>query len=145
MPFPLRAFLFALGLLAVIGTLWSQLMARRSRRWPTTDGRVIQSELVTDPDPREGGTRVEIAYVYWVGGREFKSTRVTFASAIHTQRYKAMVLTRFPLGSQVQVHYDPSAPHTAVLSIEPSPVWLIGAVVGLFFVAFGVLAPLAER
>jgi hypothetical protein len=141
MPFPLRAFLLVLGLLAVVGTLWSQRMTRRSASWPTTEGKVVRSELFTDRDAYEGGTRAEIAYVYVVGGREYRSTRVTFASAIYSTAYKAMVLKHYPLGARVRVHYDPSAPHTAVLSVEPSQVWLIGAVVGLFFVAFGVWAP----
>ena len=113
--------------------LWRGL---RAREWPTTPGTVRSSRLVERSSGRSTVEVVEVRYEYRVGERRLASNRVWVSNRASAAE-KADALARFPVGTAVEVHVDPSEPSQAVLV----PGWTDGMlVVGLRGMALLALA-----
>jgi hypothetical protein len=123
------------GILLALGvgfTLWSaQLVATAHavRAWPTAEGLVTESELLSAHEPHDLTTPMytaSITYTYTVGSRGYAASRVTFADHSSSRPAgMAAVVARYPLGSSVSVHYDPAEPASAVLE-TPTPLPVYG-------------------
>jgi hypothetical protein len=90
---------------AVVGraALTMIAVARASRRWPTSRGRVVRSEI------REN--RAFIRYAYPVAGEEYEGRDVAAGDwPYQTARTVARRVQRYPSGAQVTVYYDPGDP-----------------------------------
>jgi Flp pilus assembly protein CpaB len=85
---------------------------KRAAQWPGTRGRVIQSELYwgTDADGKPA-QEVAVTYEYVVAGQTLRSTRVKFGFAPKP----LPTVRKYPLGTDVQVFYNPAKPAEAVL------------------------------
>ena len=136
--FGLLVFLFALGFTRAV---------RQAARWPVTRGRIIASGTDTfrDYDTDAGRRRIRhkpsVVYEYEVNGRQYKGDRVTFGvvtSSSHSgvsQRLAA----RYPVGTEVDVHYNPKAPGESVLrphSVLHYLLWVVAA--AMFALAWAV-------
>lgn len=117
-----------LVLLAVMGAGgWSfvrQLadlgMACASRRWPSTPGRIVRSEVVHAGYAMGETEQVQvpsIEYSYTVSGREWRGHTVCFEPRLYTTfRIRAdEVQQRYGVGTEVAVFYDPTDPGRACL------------------------------
>lgn len=88
--------------LAMIG------LARASRRWPSSSGRIVRSEIRDD--------RAFIRYGYAVEGEEYEGSDVASGDRPYrTARSAARRLQRYPVGAPVTVYYDPRQPRIAIL------------------------------
>ena len=148
--------LFGLIFLAVgIGlSLWGLSVlsnAKASTAWPTVQGTVTSSEVNRESKTRRTNGRsrrsttysAEVSYTYQVEGAEYSANRVSFgeyssSNASHAQS----IVSRFPAGKEVPVHYNPEDPSTAVLeagvswsSYIPLGLGAIFSIVGLIVVA----------
>lgn len=110
--------------------------ARQARGWPATAGEVIESRV----EQRVSRYYPVVAYRYSVDGRSFTSRVIGLSS--ERQRFGTFqeaqaVIVSYPVGSQVQVRYNPDNPSRAALIINEPPIEvllaiLIGAVIGGF-------------
>lgn len=108
-----------------------------SRSWPATEGRIVRSTL--EESRKDGKTHysADIGYEYQLDGRTLTGSRVWIGDAYSSSpgnEFRTAV-KRYPVGRQVQVHYDPQDPTESVL--EPGPTWS-GSL--LFLIGLGVLA-----
>jgi hypothetical protein len=143
-------------LLALFGLLWlagfafihfrAVAKAQASETWPTAMGTLTRSEIVVEEDSdQDGGTTTwynpVVAYSYNVAGEAIEGSRIRFATMRRGSRKKAEeVLARYRAGDNVTVRYNPEKPKEAVLeSQKPGPLYLIMALAGLIFIAFGLL------
>lgn len=120
-------------------SLWLRMMNARAQAWPSTLGRVIKSELV--PDPHDNETNVAVIYEFTVGGRTFTSTRIAFAGMRNDSQSQANLIARFPVGSEVDVYFDPINPTSSALIRSPSNLWQWGVATSLLLAAVAILAP----
>lgn len=118
-------------------------LARASRDWPTTSGRVVANRtLVVRKSHTNPGVRVDITYEYELGGVRHQGTRVRFARTNNLAKEDAeRTAQSYPVGSRVTVHHDPAEPGLATLETTvPRHVQVLLAVA--IFVALAVVAGL---
>ncbi len=107
--FPFGAFFYAQG-------RWNLARARASRRWPTAPGVVQSDEVERRQTSYFMFYKLTLSYRYEVGGTSYEGDRVQFGPARVAERELIERLeTKYPPGAQVNVHYDPNDPSTAVL------------------------------
>jgi hypothetical protein len=126
---------FALGvptaaLLVAVGAFGFFVIERRRQKaiesWPTTRGRITDSELVenafytrdSDRDDRTVRTyRPDIRFVYRVADTDYANTtwKPGGTMSYGTKRFGEEVVARYPAGQDVTVYYDPAHPDVAVL------------------------------
>ena len=87
--------------------------AAASAQWPTTSGRVDSSRVVSDQRSDSASQSPLVEYSYEVGGQTYAAKRVSFDLAATLLADK--VVAQYPVGSEVQVAYDPADPNVAVL------------------------------
>lgn len=133
--------LWLVGLLALPGLLAVMIVRiswqnRRTRHWPHTMGRIVESRrtardirskearLVTSGDPGMASVVTteqvdrknfaDIAYDYTVAGRTYRGHQV--APGIDPGNLDVVeTLQRYPEGKVVTVHYDPASPGDSIL------------------------------
>jgi hypothetical protein len=108
--------------------LWaSQRQVSEARGWAETAGRIVKS-TVEHYQQRVGGARsgtlvtfyeAVVEYSYQANGRDHHSTQLSFGGkAAGSQALAEAKAARYPVGSQVMVHYDPKNPSNAVLDLK---------------------------
>lgn len=139
------------GLAATILLLIAGIQTRkamRSKSWPTTEGVVLASDVVSTHSS-EGGTsyRADVAYRYNVGERTYTNDLVAFGAKNSFGGYGGAVKTadKYVPGSPVRVHYDPNKPQTAVLETRSAAGCMMGIMGAVFLcvAVFGVAMGLA--
>ncbi|HLM58000.1 MAG TPA: DUF3592 domain-containing protein [Pyrinomonadaceae bacterium] len=102
--------------------------ARAVRRWSPVAATVIESEAVWGRTTRGGRTAwtwlPRLTYQYEVGGRVYQGRRIAFYKR-RTGFGAQELVARHPVGSLVQVHYDPARPEEAVLDPSFPARWLL--------------------
>ena len=107
-------------------TFWAKPVlsnARNSVNWPTVTGVITESELKTHSDSDGTTYSAAITYHYTVDENEIHGDRVWFgdnySSSDLGQHQK--VVSRYPVGDEVDVYYKPDDPFISVL--EPGAVF----------------------
>jgi hypothetical protein len=121
--------LFGLGITST-GVVRSQVAAT----WPEVNGKIVQSHHV------RGGAktsdRVDVEYAYEVRGIVHTGTRINYA-IIWGSGFTRATQRRYPLGGEVQVHYDPSDPTRSVLEVNVSSFYWLGLLVSVLALWWG--------
>lgn len=119
-------------------TYWPAI---QSSNWPMTKGRITASRL----QPYGSEFKPVVEYEYTVGATTYTSDRIRLDQAMTGVRAAAeSVVARYPLGSEVLVHYHLESPDQAVL--EPGATLFVPVLIALVvfkLVAVGVLPPVA--
>lgn len=114
--------------------LWQVWLARSSRNWPSTVGRVLGSDVRYD-EHRLGRTHAtaSVRYEYEVEGRTYRGYRVRFGGWLNANPTDAgRTVIRYRAGSPVSVRYDPRRPRRCTLERRVSRlVWMFLAI-GVF-------------
>ena len=116
------------------------LQVRESLSWPATNGVVLVSEI----EERSGGERKpHVEYSYQVNHRQYRSRQIGFDLPDHPggKGRVESIISRYPVGSPVQVFYPPYNPQFAVLETGDFYPFLAPMFIGGFmfcFSAFGV-------
>ncbi|MBN1536535.1 MAG: DUF3592 domain-containing protein [Anaerolineales bacterium] len=128
-----------LGVFLIYSAIKGRQKAGESQQWPSTAGQIAEARVTrsmhTDSD---GDTSYSYAphvrYTYQVGGQEFTGDKITFGfTKTHSSESKAQqALSRFPLGGQVSVYYNPASPEEAVLE-RTAGGSTVGMVIGIVF------------
>lgn len=107
--------------------------------WSPAHATVVESAAVwgiTGSGGRTAGTWLpRFTYQYEVGGRLYTGKRIAFYRRCTGSRAQALV-ARHPVGSRVQVFYDPARPEESVLERDLRGSWVLLASA----LAFGILA-----
>jgi hypothetical protein len=113
---------YALGLgLLIVGVVLFYLnRGLSSQRWPALEARVTASSVAEDSD---GQCSVSVTYTYSVGDETYVRSE-TLTVCLPTRENAEQVRERHPVGGAVEVRYNPSRPHVAVLRPGAS-VWLL--------------------
>ena len=140
------ALLAGFGVAVTLFALVFHAAVRRAAKWPTVAGVVTASGVEAHRVTGEYGAaqvryRSAVVYAYAVNGREYAGDRLTVGVTVTASfpGYAAWAAARYPVGSEVAVHYDPLDPGASVLRPR-SPLhhllWVIAAT--LFALAWGI-------
>ena len=130
-----------LGGATLILAWWnSRQRAKGARAWPTTQGMILKSDLITHViwinGIRTTTYKPVVEYRYTVMGRPFTGTRVAFGSYSYDIKKGEGFVEKFAVGTQVTVYYNPEKLEESVL--EPayagSAAFLTA---GILFILFG--------
>jgi hypothetical protein len=143
------AFVFgAIGTGILTWTAVNFVYALLSRSWPKAIGAVIASDLRRSRDS-EGGYlyRNEVSNRYSVDGQEFVATRSRFGDrlVVSWSAAAAKLVRRYPVGSVVHVHDDPTDPSEAVLEAGINGLLFAAAGMGTGFVFFALISAFVRR
>ncbi len=102
------------------GGFWFMLQRHRkaaaaAATWPSVEGRITASEVLTRRDEGELEYRPHVAYAYAVGGRAYAGDRVRFGLTRYGLDPAKRLCARYAVGNAVQVYYDPTDPSHSVL------------------------------
>jgi hypothetical protein len=109
-----------IGVLVVLAAIFAEaitipmfLKARQVAGWPTTVGRVFQSDY---DEALHGTVTAKIRYEFYVENKRYESRQVRTRgqSSKHEEDILPLV-ERFPVGSQPTVYYNPANPSDAYL------------------------------
>ena len=117
--------LFGFGLVMLMFFYAARRSAKEAATWPSVRGKIVKSgveEYQERDDDDEGRNRWHTAYrptveyAYPVSGREFRGNQINYAMNVSAGRgYAEKVAARYPVGGEVDVHYDPKNPGTSAL------------------------------
>jgi hypothetical protein len=116
--------------------------AKESESWPTSPGVITRCDHVNKKKGSGFVVRSDIAYSFSANGKEYTSDRLWFGPSQDAYAN----LARYPKGSAVTVHYQPSDPSIAVLETGTrgaDSYWSIGMgsvliMMGLLMAAFAI-------
>jgi hypothetical protein len=90
-----------------------------SAAWPSVQGRIVRSELVSRMTTGSGMSSqtqsAEVGYEYEVDGQVLKSFRVTYGLGEHDIEDSRALLKRFPVGQDVAVYCRPGDARASLL------------------------------
>ncbi len=110
--------------------------ARLSLLWPTANGKVVSTNMAqhvsvdSDTHQRSVSYQPIVNYEYQIDNTHFSGQRIAFGADSFDYNTAQKVLQRYPIDTDVQVHYDPNDPDSAVLETSASG--------GTLFVAIGI-------
>jgi hypothetical protein len=129
-----HGFLFfaAAGLISALVVLSDLAETQAARRWPAVPGTVLSSRAEGHSTLVSGGGSQTatvwsplVEYSFRVGERTYHGSRIAFGPEVAGGRAMAdAVVARYPEGSPVTVHYDPSNPAHATLETNLAFRWV---------------------
>ncbi len=130
----------AIGLMALGAGVWTLIRSLRTEQWPVTDGVVRSAGVAAQSGGSDGDTySPEVTYTYQVGGVDYTGKKVAVGQMSSSRDYALGVLSRYPIGKKVSVHFSPADPAEAVLETGiHGGTWICFAV-GTGFVLFGAM------
>ncbi|MBL4884939.1 MAG: DUF3592 domain-containing protein [Planctomycetaceae bacterium] len=112
-------------------------MAKASQDWPSTNGSVLSSEVVSNRD-NDGDTsyRPQIEYSYQVDGQDYQQGNIRYDGdwGSSNSSYAHKTVREYPIGKQVDIYYDPENVTEAVL--EPGVTWASYSILGFGLIFF---------
>jgi hypothetical protein len=144
-------FVMGMGIIWLVVTIQNMQAARDSGDWLSTTGVIeetwVEREERTDADGEtEDYFKPYVRYSYTVNGSVYSSQRIDFGSqrSHNTSSGAEKFLTKYPVGAEVDVYYDPAAPREAVLVREASgATW--GLIGGSAMVLFSIIGWIGVR
>ncbi|MCP3872656.1 MAG: DUF3592 domain-containing protein [Desulfobacteraceae bacterium] len=119
--------------------------------WPTVSGIIISSDIRQSTEWERKGIKTgrdrtlylpNILYNYEVQGKKYRSYSVFFEGAVdYLGRANAReIVSRYPPGKNVSVHYNPENPQIAVLETGIKYTHLLFPATGILFILLGLWA-----
>lgn len=119
---PFVAALGGFGLLLVLFALGLTGMVWQAARWPVVRGQILDAGVADVLDTRgDGPSRTQyqasVLYAYEVNGRRYQGTCIMLGVTVFATLpgLAQWTVARYPVGSEVEVHYNPQNPGEAVL------------------------------
>jgi hypothetical protein len=116
----LAIILFIAGLIDILIILYYWLKSIESKKWETTNGKILTSDVSKMRDTNEGDSilyKPEICYSYNVFSEKYISNRIrilfNYYSSSSLRSFK--LTNKYPKDSNVVVFYNPNKPSEAVL------------------------------
>jgi hypothetical protein len=126
------------------------------KKWPTTTGRIVRSEVTTSvrqhrrPNRPGGDYNVtmyapRIVYAYETGGHSYEGDDVGWSTTANKRSVAEKQVKRYPLKSEVKVFYNPDDPAEATLAPTVGKLawilWFIAGAIAFAAYAVGWLLP----
>ncbi len=128
----------AIGAGVAIAARVTKERVKRSQLWPSVSGSVTKSYLRSSQSSCQSGYAPELEYTYWVD-RQYVGRRIDLWLERHQSHAEAEeYCASHPVGSEVEVFYNPTDPSDSCLERRDSMLWMI-ELIGLVFVGGGVL------
>lgn len=128
------------GAIATLYYLREAIRGLGSKRWPTTNGTVIASEI-SSVYYETVTYFAKIKYEYILESEKCSSSKIAFLDDFSSISESGPIRNsyQYPAGTQVKVYYHPYKPELSVLRPGLSPnLWvLVRFVIGLFFFIHG--------
>ena len=134
-PYAIILSLFILG--GLFATIWGLLIilkARKTQQWPCVDGIIEESRLASG----NNDLLPQIEFSFTIGQSAYRQSMKFSSDITPTQEFAASYLQKYPVGSKVQVYYNPENPEDA--TTEPGlgkGDWLVFAI-GVGTLLFGI-------
>ena len=142
--------------LLLLGSLWvagfgyapvrAVGQARAAETWPVAAGSVVSCEVVEEESSDRDDTSSTwynpvVTYSYSAGAGTLTGRRLRFGNYRSATRKRAeAALAPYRQGQPVSVRYTPAKPDECVLeTTRPGPLYLVMALFGFLFIAFGLL------
>jgi hypothetical protein len=138
------------GLLVFLFGLAFMRYVRQASRWPVVPGRVVASGVESYRKWWADGSysrryrthyKSSVLYTYEVNGRQYTGDRLTIGVNVSATvpGFGERTAARYPVGTEVEVHYNPQNPGESVLHPHSRwhyLIWLVAA--GMFALAWAV-------
>ena len=137
------AMVFFMGMTCLIISYLLLNAVMTTNGWPVAEGTVITSEVTSqwhdDYNDGEGFFTYSpyVVYEYQVNGTKYDGCSVTSFILESDLAYAQGVVNKYPVGSTVRVHYNPTAPSDSVLEMYVGPTTLIPFAFGIGLVVVG--------
>lgn len=139
-------------MLSLIGFFWSKSrLVRKSKRWPSVLGEIIQSKVVRESNYEGSYYSPKVVYRYSARGRSYEGDTVQIGAGGSTgaRSQAKKTVNRYLVGSQVLVYFDPEKPDRACLERRGEGGWVLYflaivypvLIVGVFLNTFGIEMP----
>jgi hypothetical protein len=130
-----------IGVIFLIMWLFGRIKIRAARDWPSVSGKILFGtvERRRSRGSRSGSSHSyypSIVYEYTVNGQRYQNNRVTLGSEVGRGSYAAVErkVARYPVGSSVEVFYNPDNPLDAALE-KTAPAGNIFLLIALLMLA----------
>jgi len=129
------------GIILIVRSRRDKDKAQQSLGWPSVDGKVLESRVVTSTSTDEDSTmemyKPYVKYEYQVGGVGYTNDKVKVGMAISSSNAKPAqeVVARHSVGSPVKVYFNPANPEDSVLEQKSSNKATL--VIGIVFLVIG--------
>jgi hypothetical protein len=146
-PAMMMLMVISLVVLMIVRALTKQ--TRAMKKWPTTAGRIIRSEVAMTVQHHRRPSRIRgdynvtmyvprIVYAYEADGHSFEGDDIGWSTSANQRSVAEKYVKRYPLQSPVRVYYNPDDPAEATLSPSVGMlVWILWVVAGaIAFAAF---------
>ena len=127
----LGIFFFIAGIIVFIIITPVVIQGIYANNWATTEGTIIGQREIEQC----GSSAFVPVYFYMVDNVFYESTRIDFYSVICGDTND--LLSNYPVGSHVIVHYDPKNPNSAVLN-SISGIEYVYLIISSLFIGYGV-------
>lgn len=131
-------FSVAMALMGLMGLSYGSYLGYQNylaQSWPTVSGKVIESQVTSRQQKRKGSTRTvydfQLKYAYEVNSRSYEGSRLSFhqRNGFAKEEQAKKILTPYPVGTKVAVHYQPDKPGVAILDTDPQK-WVHQSIIG---------------
>ena len=109
-------FYFWVNLLFLVSIAYNRIAIYLIRDWPSVTGIVNISRIGHRVGKGNTSDFPVIEFTYKVDGEEYTNQSISPGSATNDNIYIREMLKRFPVGAEVPVYYDPSAPGISYLT-----------------------------
>jgi hypothetical protein len=108
---------FPFGTYFLMDGVYRLVRARAARSWPQTAGEILSSEVSPTGLPYMRFYMPLVSFRYVVDGNSYEGDAIETARAAYGSESEAVdIAARYPVGTKVQVHYDPQS-RFAVLEV----------------------------
>ena len=128
-----------IGLIAMGSGVWMAFKSVSSEQWPVTDGVVLTAEMKSHSGEHGDTYSAAVTYEYRVTGEKYTGNKIAIGSMSSSTSYAQGILSRYPVGKQVVVHYSPEHPAEAVLETGIHGGTWVCLGVGMAFALFGLM------
>jgi hypothetical protein len=132
------------GVFLIYFTRKNQKQADDSQGWPATTGTIIDADVSRSMREDSDGDdhysySPRVRYTYKVIDAEYTGNKITFgfSQGYGSETKAQQALTKYPVGKQVAVYYDPADPASAVLERKAGGS-VLGFILGGIFILLGV-------
>lgn len=138
---PVMLFAGLFGCAALLFLVGQRRYQARANAWPVTQGEVVSSVVEQRHSTENGKTRTTylpvVEFAYTVGGNRLHSRQVKLGLEVSgSESFAQGIVTRYPAGAPVEVHYDPQDPSNAALENPTETNWLLlGVALACFAIA----------